>query len=80
MLKIAPAKPNKSYPGVSKSLGEVPRKRTAKAHPMLGNDPGFDLCFDEDQYDPEDLKSLEGDEFLDDEGGGSFDDFDEDKF
>ncbi|MBW6499425.1 MAG: plasmid pRiA4b ORF-3 family protein [Bacteroidales bacterium] len=80
MLKIAPANPNESYPRVFKSLGEVPRELTAKAHQILGDDPSFDLGFDEDQYDPEDLKSLEDDEFLDEERGGSFDDFGEDKF
>ncbi len=80
MLKIAPADPKQSYPRVSKSLGEVPRELTAKAHQLSGDDPGFDLGFDEDQYDPEDLKSLENDDFLDEEGGGSFDEFDENKF
>jgi len=80
LLKILPANPNESYPRVAKSIGDVPRELTAKAHQLLGSDPGLDLGFEEDQYDPEDLKSFEEDGFLDEEGGGSFDDFDEDKF
>lgn len=80
LLKIVPADPKESYPRIAKSLGEVPRELTAKAHLLSGPDLGLELGFEEDQIDPEDLKSLEGDEFLDEEGGGSFEDFDEDKF
>lgn len=80
LLKIVPADPKESYPRIAKSQGEVPRDLTAKAHLLSGPDLGLEFGFEEDQIDPEDLKSLEGDEFLDDEGGGSFEEFDEDKF
>ena len=41
---------------------------------------GFELGFEEDQYDPEDLRSFENDDFLDEEGGENFEGFDEEKF
>ncbi|MEE4176596.1 MAG: hypothetical protein V2I46_03710 [Bacteroides sp.] len=78
LLKILPADPKQSYPRIAKSLGEVPRELTAKAHQLSGPDLGLEFGFEEDQIDPEDLKSLEGDDFLDEEGGGSFEDFGED--
>lgn len=80
LLKLSPANPKETYPRVAKTNGEVPRELTAKTAELSGSDPGFDLGFEEDQYDPEDLKSFEEGDFLDEDGGGSFDDFDEDKF
>ena len=80
LIKILPADPKQNYPRVAKTLGEVPRELTAKAHQLSGSDLGFDLGFEEDQYDPEDLKSLGDDDFTDEEGGENFEDFDEDKF
>ena len=75
-----PADPKHTYPRISKTLGEVPRELTAKAHQLSGPDLGFELGFEEDQYDPEDLRSFENDDFLDEEGGENFEGFDEEKF
>lgn len=80
LLKILPADPKHTYPRISKTLGEVPRELTAKAHQLSGPDLGFELGFEEDQYDPEDLRSFENDDFLDEEGGENFEGFDEEKF
>lgn len=79
LLKLSPANPKETYPRVSKTNGEVPRELTAKAHELPGGNPDFDLGFDDDQYDPEDLSSFNDDDLLD-EGGGNFDEFSEDKF
>lgn len=79
LFKILSVSEKETYPRVAKAIGEIPRELTAKAHLLAGSDLGLELGFDEDQYDPEDLKSLD-DGFLDEEGGVSFDDFEEDKF
>lgn len=80
LLRIVPLNAKDTYPRVAKSVGEVPRELFAKAHQLTGNDPGFELDFDEEQYDPEDLKNFEEDEFPDDEETGGPDDFDPEKY
>ncbi|HSV87419.1 MAG TPA: hypothetical protein VLH61_02130 [Bacteroidales bacterium] len=80
LIKIDKTKSGQSYPRVVKTIGDVPKELTSKVHQLSSPDLGQELGFDDDLVDPEDLKSLEDTEFLDEEEAGSFDDFGEDKY
>ncbi len=80
LLKIVPANAKVTYPHVAKTQGEVPRELFAKAHLLTGSDPVLDLGFGEEQYDAEDLKLFEEDDFLDDEEIGGTGDIDPEKY
>jgi hypothetical protein len=77
LQKIVKADGSHTYPRVTKTTNEVPRELTATPQQIPGVDKSLEFGFDEDVYDPEDVKGLEGEEdFFDDqdnEPGGRFD-------
>jgi len=80
LVKIDKAKQGQVYPCVVKSQGEVPKELTSKIHQLTTSDLGQELGFGDELVDPEDLKSFEDTDFFDEEEGGSFDEFEQDKY
>jgi len=80
LVKIDKTQPGKVYPCVVKSLGDVPKELTSKTHQLTTSDLGQELGFGDELVDPDDLKSFEDTEFLDEEEGGGFDEFEQDKY
>lgn len=69
LIKIGKASSAHKYPRIAKSLGEVPKELTMKAHQLSSPDLGMELGFEDDLIDPEDLHAFEDPDFLDEEGG-----------
>lgn len=81
MVKIVPADSKVTYPRVTRSIGPVPREFTATPQQIPGVDKSLEFGFQEEAYDPEDIKRLDGDEdFFEDQEDESNDSLDQEQF
>ncbi len=78
LIKIVAADPQVDYPRVTRSVGAIPREFTAATTPLPEEDLDLDLGLKEEGYDPDDIRSLEGDEdFFEDQDNDLTQRFDE---
>lgn len=72
LIKIVPADKNVEYPRVTRSLGGIPREFTSVPQQVPGIDKSLEFDFDEETYDPDEVRQLEGDDaFFDEEEEGN---------